>query len=84
MASIVKWRTLVAIVLFAEAFTLAGMFGRPAIQGRLLRHPFSSPHVFHQRPPGCIVHFHGNFFVSAAQSTAFWICVVLIVAGLRG
>lgn len=35
MASIVKWRTLVAIVLFAEAFTLAGMFGLPAIQGRV-------------------------------------------------
>ena len=84
MASTVKWRTLLAIVLFAEAFTLAAMFGVPAIQGRV----YSDPHfprliVFHQTPPGCIVNFRGNFFASAAESTVFWICIVLLFAGLR-
>jgi hypothetical protein len=84
MGSIVKWRTVVAIVFFAEVFTLAAMFGLPALQGRV----YSSPHfprliVFHQTPPGCIVDFQGHVFASAAESTVFWICVVLVVAGLK-
>jgi len=83
MASIVKWRTLVAIVLFAEVFTLAAMFGLPALQGRVYSYPhFPRLIVFHQSPPGCIVDFQGNFFAAAAESTVFWICIVLIVAGL--
>ena len=80
MASTVKWRTLFATVLFAEVFTLVATFGVPAIEGRV----YSDPHfprliVFHQNPPGCIVNFRGNFFASAAESTVFWICIVLIV-----
>ena len=84
MGSIVKWRTLVAIVLFAEAFTMAGMFGLPALQGRVYSYPHF-PHliVFQSPPPGDIVGFQGNFFAAAAESTVFWTCTVLIVAGLR-
>ena len=84
MASIVKWRTLLAIVLFAEVSTLAVTFGVPALQGKVYADPHF-PHliVFHQTPPGCIVNFQGNFFMAAAESTVFWICIVLIVAGLR-
>jgi hypothetical protein len=84
MASTVKWRRLIAIVLFAEVSTLAVTFGVPALQGKVYSDP-RFPHliVFHQTPPGCIVNFQGNFFVSAVESTVFWICIVLIVAGLR-
>jgi len=83
MANTVKWRTLFATVLFAEVFTLVATFGVPAIEGRV----YSDPHfprliVFHQTPPGCIFDFQGNFFAAAAESTVFWICIVLIVAGL--
>lgn len=75
---------LFAIALSAEVSTLAAMFGVPALQGRV----YSDPHfprliVFHENPPGCIVNFRGNFFVSVAESTVFWICIVLVVAGLR-
>jgi hypothetical protein len=35
-----KWRTLLAIVLFAEVSTLAAFFGVPALQGKV----YSDPH----------------------------------------
>lgn len=84
MAITVKWRTLLAIVLFAEVFTLAATFGVPALQGKVYSDPeFPRLIVFEHNPPGCIINFRGNFFVSAAESTVLWICIVLIVAGLR-
>jgi hypothetical protein len=43
MASIVKWRTLVAIGLFAEVFTLAAVFGLPALAGWALPLPAFPP-----------------------------------------
>lgn len=43
VARIVKWRKLAAIVLFAEVFTLAAMFGLPALQSRV----YSYPHFPH-------------------------------------
>jgi len=53
MASMVKWRTLVAIVLFAEVLTLAARFGLPALQGRVYSYlHFPRVIVFHQTPPG--------------------------------
>jgi hypothetical protein len=84
MAGSIKSRSLVAIVLFAEAFTLAVLFGLPALQGRVYSYPhFPRVIVFHDRPPGCIVDFQGNFFAAAAESTLFWICMVLVSAGMR-
>jgi hypothetical protein len=84
MASTLKWRTLVAIVLFAEVFTLAARFGLPALQGRVYSYPhFPRVIVFQQTPPGCIVDFQGSVIASAAGSIVFWICIVVIVAGLR-
>jgi len=84
MAGGVKWRSLVAIVLFAEVFTLAVLFGLPAQQGRVYSYPhFPQVIVFHDTLPGCIVDFQGNFFAAAAESTLFWICMVLVSAGIR-
>ena len=70
MAGSIKSRSLVAIVLFAEVFTLAVLFGLPALQGRVYSYPhFPQVIVFHDRPPGSIVDFQGNFFAAAAEST---------------
>jgi hypothetical protein len=78
-----KWRRLIAFVFLAEVFTLSFRFGLPALQGRAFLDPhFPLVIVFHQSPPGCIVDFQGNVFTAAAATTLFWMCAVLVVAGL--
>jgi hypothetical protein len=39
MAGSIKWPSLVAIVLFAEVFTLAVLFGLPELRGRVYSYP---------------------------------------------
>jgi hypothetical protein len=81
MVSNMKWARLIAIALLAEAFTLAVMFGLPALQGRAFLDPrFPRVTVFHHTPPSCIVDFQGNVYTAAATSTLFWMGAVLVVA----
>lgn len=83
MAGAIKPRSLIVCAVVAEVLTLAVRFLLPLLQDRAFPDPhFPRVIVFHHPLPSCIVDFQGNFFESVAESTVFWICVVLIVAGL--
>lgn len=83
MAGAIKLRSLIVYAMVAEVLTLAVGFVLPWLQGRAFPDPrFPRVIVFHHGLPSCIVDFQGNFFESLAESAVFWICIMLIVAGL--
>ena len=77
-----KWKKLIAIVLWLEALSLIFLFALPALQHKVFADPeFPDIIVYHQYPPGCIVDFRGNIFIASAWIGVFWTIVVILVIG---
>lgn len=76
-------KKLIAIILVLEALTLTYLFTAPALEHRVFENPrFPNIIVYHHNPPGCIVDFVGNIYVTTLITGLFWTIVVLGVAAL--
>lgn len=79
-----RLRKLIAIVLLLEAVTLTYLFTMPALEHRVFETPrFPNIIIHHHNPPGCIVDFVGNIYVTILITALFWTIAVVGIAALR-